>query len=116
MADQAPTAPTGIPAVGATEDEKTKGALAYIIPLLTGIIVLLIGGDSKFLKFHALQSIVYGIVIWIIAVVLSWVFCLGFIIWIVGMLYAWYGAYMIYTGKPFEIPVIADFVKTSLLK
>ncbi len=115
MADQAPTAAGGIPAVGATDDEKMKGALAYIIPLLAGIIVLLIGGDSKFLKFHALQSIVYGIVMWVILAVLGW-FCIGFIIWVVGLLYAWYGAYMIYTGKPFEIPVIADFVKNSLMK
>lgn len=115
MADQAPAA-GGIPAVGANDDEKMKGAIAYIIPLLTGIIVLLIGGDSKFLKFHALQSILFGIIIWIIAFVLGWFFCIGGIICIVGVLYAWYGAYMIYTGKPFAIPIVADFVKNSLMK
>ena len=115
MTNQAPAA-GGIPAVGASDDEKLKGAIAYIIPLLTGIVILLIGGDSKFLKFHGLQAIVYGLVLWIIAVILSWFFCLGTIIWIIGLLYGWYGAYMIYTGKPFDIPVIADFVKNSLMK
>jgi len=116
MVEQAPAATGGILAVGATDDERMKGAIAYLIPLLTGIIVLLIAEDSKFLKFHGLQAVVYGIVLWVIAVILGKFFCLGGIIWIIGLLYGWYGAYMVYTGKPFDVPIVADFVKNNLLK
>ena len=119
MADQAPAAAVK------SDDEKMKGALAYVLGFITGIIVLLIGGDSKFLKFHAWQSIigsiVIGIVYFIISVIISAItlgigaICmpfLGLIVWI----YFLYGAYMVYSGKDFKIPVIADFVEKTFVK
>ena len=111
MADQVPS----VTAAGMTDDEKMKGALAYILSWLTGIIVLLIAGDNKFLKFHAMQSIVFGIIITIISVVGS-IICIGSIIGFIGWLYTLYGAYLVYTGKTFRIPIVADFVENSLLK
>ena len=112
MAGQTPTTA----AAGRTDDEKMKGALAYVLSWLTGIIVLLIAGDNKFLKFHAMQSIVFGILLTIISVIFSMFFCIGSIIWLVGWVYTLYGAYLVYSGKPFRIPVIADFVENDLLK
>ncbi len=120
MADQAPAA-----AAARTDDEKMKGALAYVLGFITGIIVLLIGGENKFLKFHAWQSIVGSIVIGIVYMIISTIvtavtfglggLCmmpLGLLVW----LYFLYGAYMVYTGKDFNIPYIADFVRNSLVK
>lgn len=120
MAEQAPAA-----GAAHTDDEKMKGALAYVLGLLTGIIVLLIGGDSKFLKFHAWQSIIgsiaIGVVYFIISMIVSLVtlgfgaLCmapLGLIVWI----YFLYGAYMVYSGKDFRIPYIADFVQNTFVK
>jgi uncharacterized membrane protein len=115
MADQAPTAPAGVPAVGATDDEKMKGAIAYVLTWLTGIIILLMAGDSKFLKFHAWQSIIFGLILTIVTMILA-MFCIGFLVWIIGWIYMLYGAYLVYSGKPFRMPVIADFVEKSLVK
>ena len=121
MADQAPSAS----AAGRTDDEKMKGALAYVLGFLTGIIVLLIGGDSKFLKFHAWQSNIASIVIviiyFIVSIIISTVTLglgacitpfLGLIVWI----YFLYGAYLVYSGKEFKVPVIADFVQKTFIK
>ena len=118
MADQAPFS-GGIPATGANDDERMKGALAYILSWLTGIIVLVIAGDSKFLKFHAWQSIVVGLIVTIISFVLSFTIilsCISFILCLALWIYTWYGAYLVYTGKPFRIPVVADFVEKNLVK
>ncbi|MCD1293670.1 hypothetical protein CUJ83_01505 [Methanocella sp. CWC-04] len=97
------------------EDERLKGALAYVLTWLTGIIILIIAGDSRFLKFHAMQSIVFGIIVTVLAMVLS-VICIGAIIGLLGWLYSLYGAYVVYTGREFRIPYIADFVENSLMK
>jgi uncharacterized membrane protein len=120
MADQAPAA-----AAARTEDEKMKGALAYVLGLFTGILVLLIAGDNKFLKFHAWQSIIgsiaIGVVYFILATIISVVtlglgaLCmapLGLVVW----LYLLYGAYMVYTGKDFVIPVVGEFVEKTFVK
>ncbi len=120
MADQAPAA-----AAARTDDEKMKGALAYVLGLVTGIIVLLIGGENKFLKFHAWQSIIGSIAIGVVYMIISFIvsavtfgfgaLCmapLGLVVW----LYLLYGAYMVYTGKDFRIPYIADFVQNTFVK
>ncbi len=131
MADQAPTAPAGIPSVGATDDEKLKGAVAYILGIITGVIVLLICENNKFLKFHAWQSIAYSVVLIILAVILfvitsilgmltggliCCIIWIPYLILIILGLYGWYGAYLIYTGKPFRMPYIADFVEKNFMK
>ena len=67
MADQAPSAA----AAGRTDDEKMKGAIAYVLGFITGIIVLLIAGDNKFLKFHAWQSIIGSIALCIYIIIID---------------------------------------------
>ncbi len=131
MPDQVPTTPAGIPGVGANEDERLKGALAYILGFVTGIIVLLICENNKFLKFHAWQSIVYSTIIIVIAIIVGIVTsilsivtfglacCITWIPYIILLLmglYAWYGAYLVYTGKPFNIPYVTEFVEKNLMK
>ena len=111
MAGQVPPAA----AAGMTDDEKMKGALAYVLSWVTGIIVLLIAGDNKFLKFHAMQSIVFGIILFIIGTI-GWIICIGPLISFIGWVYTLYGAYLVYSGKPFRIPIVADFVDNNLLK
>jgi uncharacterized membrane protein len=121
MAGQPPHVPPE--AAGHTEDERLKGAIAYILGFITGIIVLLMAENNRFLKFHAMQSIVSSIVIGIILFILDFILAftiilpclltlLGFVIW----LYFLYGAYQVYQGKEFRMPFFADFVEQNLMK
>lgn len=105
-----------IPSV--TQDQRMKGALAYVLGWLTGIVVLLIAKDDKFLKFHAWQAIIYGVAAWIVGIVLDVIILIALpslhpVFWLMVLLvflYQWYGAYLVYSGKEFRIPVIVDYV------
>jgi uncharacterized membrane protein len=121
MAGQAPHVPPT--AAGHTEDERLKGAVAYILGFITGIIVLLIAENNRFLKFHAMQSIVSSIVICVVFMILNFILaftiiipCLLFIVEILIWLYFLYGAYQVYQGKDFRMPFFADFVEQNLMK
>ena len=46
-------------------------AFSYLIPPLTGIIFFLIEKKSKFIKFHALQSIFFGVLAYVLATLVS---------------------------------------------
>ena len=56
--------------VATTQNQSTKpqlepnvlAALAYAIPLVMGIVVLLTEKENKFVRFHAFQSIIFGLV------------------------------------------------------
>ena len=89
--------------------------LSYVAGVVTGIIFWVIEKDSSYVRFHAMQSIVYGVLWTLIAVVrpylpgpigalLGIVLFAFFIGWIVLMIQG-------FQGKHFKLPVIGDFAE-----
>lgn len=96
-----------------TNDDKLWAALGYPIPLIA-IIVLLMEDkkDRPFIKFHAIQSIAFNVVLWVLILIISTV-TLGIgavcapLLWLATL----WPAFDSYNGKYTEIPVITDFIK-----
>ncbi|CAJ37349.1 hypothetical protein RCIX2231 [Methanocella arvoryzae MRE50] len=89
------------------EENRLIVFIGYILTWLGGVIILLMGKDDRAMKFHAFQAIILGIIV----VVTAW-FCVGFLVW----LYMIYGGFLVYSGKEFRAPIIADFIDSSLMK
>ena len=102
--------PTTGTATGGETDPKLLSLLAYIFGALGGLIVFLITKD-KFAKFHAMQSLILGIISFVIFVVGSF-FCvlgvLGFIPWIYGI---YIGIVYAYKGKMYKAPYIGEYAE-----
>jgi uncharacterized membrane protein len=98
-----------------TSDDKLWALLSYIFAPLISIIVLLIEDkkDRPFIRFHAFQSLVLGIIEVILYVVLGWLFfigvCLGLLLW-AAMIYWGIKAYQ---GEYVEVPVVTNFIKNQ---
>lgn len=94
------------------ENKRLLVAICYVIPLLGGIVLFLIAEGNRILKFHAFQSIILGLIVWVLGAV-SFCFAgvLGFILW----LYCLYGAYLIYTTGDWH-SFLANFVEDSMMK
>ncbi len=95
-----------------TSDDKLWSLLGYIFSPLIPLIMLLMEEKKKrpFIKFHAVQALVLGVIQVILYIVLGWLiigFCLGLLVF----------AYMIYVGiKAYQgeyttVPVVTDFIK-----
>lgn len=90
--------------------------LSYLLGWITGIIFYVIEKESKFVRFHAMQSIltfgglfVIGIVIAIMPVVnvlvpLLWLAQL--VLWIILMIKA-------YQGEKFKLPIVGDIAEKN---
>jgi uncharacterized membrane protein len=114
---------------GATQssgmDPKLAGLLAYLIPPITGIIFFIIEKSNWVVRWHAAQSIVFGvawIVVWVAISVLSmilaaiipiigtiisllvWivVFLGGMILWVICLIKG-------YSGTMWRMPLIASW-------
>ena len=99
-------------------DENVAGLLSYLLGFITGLIFFLIEKDSKFVKFHAMQSIVTFGGLMVISIVLSFipfiqcfapfiVPLVGLVLWILLMVKA-------YQGERFKLPVIGDFAEKQV--
>ncbi len=96
-------------------DENVAGLLCYVAWWITGLVFFLIEKDSKFVKFHAMQSIITFGALWIICWIVNAIPFVGWVIagligllitvlWIVLMVKA-------YQGEKFKLPVIGDLAE-----
>lgn len=98
-----------------TSDDKLWAALGYPIPLISIIVLLMDEKKNRpFIKFHAVQSLVFNVALWVLIFVLSAV-TLGFgaicapLLWLVTL----WPAFESYNGKYLELPVITNFIKNQ---
>jgi uncharacterized membrane protein len=96
-----------------TSDDKLWAALCY--PLWFVPIIVLLMDDKKdrpFIKAHAMQALIFGIVLSVVASILIGII-VGCILWPIGVGFQFYWAYQAYNGEYVTIPVITDFVKNQ---
>jgi uncharacterized membrane protein len=96
-------------------EENIAGLLSYVLGWVTGIIFFFIEKDNKFVKFHAMQSIIFfgGIsVLYIIIGILSWIPYIGLIFTIINILlgifaFVMWIIFMIkaYKGEKYMFPI-----------
>jgi uncharacterized membrane protein len=118
--------PAQTPNAGTGLAPNVAGALAYLLGPITGELFLILEKNSSFVRFHALQSIVFG-VIWIIfwialsvissvVPVLGWI--VGFLISIVaglGGLILWLLLmYKAYQGQEWEMPIAGGIARKQM--
>lgn len=99
-----------------SENEKMKGALAYLVGFVTGIALLLVEKKSKFVRFHALQSTVVFGALFVLGMVpfIGWVLwlILPIVVFVLWLLLMWKA----YNGEMYKLPVVGDFVEKQLAK
>jgi uncharacterized membrane protein len=93
------------------------GLLCYLFAWITGLIFLLIEKESKFVRFHAIQSIATYVVFFVVYIVLWFIPIIGwiiniilaivmFILWILLM-------YKAYQGKMYKLPIVGNFAEKN---
>lgn len=101
-------------------NENLMGAAAYLLGFITGIVFLLVEKQSKFVRFHAMQSTLLFGGLFVVNIVLGFIPILGwiaglflsfaaFILWIVLMWKA-------FQGETYEVPYVGDMAKKQLAK
>ncbi len=97
-----------------TSDDKTWALLSYIFTPLIPVVLLLIEDKKNrpFLKAHYPQALIWGLLIWIVSIPLSFVF-IGLCTGLFGLVMSVIWGIKAYNGETVEIPVITDFVKNQ---
>lgn len=94
-------------------------ALAYLAGFITGIVLLVVEKQSRFVRFHAMQSTVLFLGVLVLSIVINTIPLLGaflyafllfpavVIVWLVLMFKA-------YNGEYFKLPVVGDFSEKQI--
>ena len=100
-------------------DPNVAAALSYVLGWVTGVVFLLLERDSKFVRFHAMQSTIVFLALSVICVVLQSIPIIGMLIavffviplsavlWLVLLFKA-------YQGERFKLPVAGDMAEQRI--
>lgn len=101
-------------------EPNVAGVLCYLVGFISGIIIFLIEKENRFVRFHAMQSIILNVVIFIAVFVLTMI---PFIGWIISFIIApvslilWlFMMYKAYQGEMYKLPIIGDFSEQQVEK
>jgi len=103
---------------GSGLNKNTAGALAYVLGPITGVIFFIIEKDP-FVKFHAMQSIVVFVSMFILQTVLGMTIILIPLVPLVSILTFGLWLFLIYKawqGKEWEVPVLGKFARQLVKK
>lgn len=109
--------PESSPSSSAGLDPKVSALLCYLLGFVGGIVFYAISKD-KFVRFHAMQSIMLSVavaIVWVLIFAVSFVApFLFFVTWLVWLgVFALWIVMMIksYGGEKFKLPIIGDMAE-----
>lgn len=94
------------------------GALTYLLGPITGILFLVLEKDSKFVRFHAMQSTITFLALFVVSVVLGMIPFLGWLVLFFVQLAAivlWvFLMFKAFQGEKFKLPTIGDLAERQV--
>jgi len=102
-----------MPATDANDNDRLMAALAYLFTPIVPLIILLVESmkSRPYQKFHAMQSLGFGIIIYVVIFVIGAITCgVGSCLGLLLIIPALYYTYVAYQGAYFEIPWLSKFM------
>ena len=91
--------------------------LCYILGFITGIIFYVIEKENKFVRFHAMQSIISFAALFVVSFVLGFIPIIG---WLIGMLLSLTALILwvilmikAFQGEKFKLPIVGDIAEQN---
>ena len=92
-------------------DENVAGFLCYLLGFITGIVFLIVEKESRFVKFHAKQSTITFLGLFVISLLIGWIPVIGtlilifsLILWLILMIKA-------LQGKRYSLPIVGKMAE-----
>lgn len=99
-------------------DENIEGLLCYVLGFITGILFLVLEKDNKFVRFHAMQSIVTFLVLFVISMVFGIIPFLGWmlseLIGVVALILWLLLMFKAYQGEMYKLPIAGDLAEKQI--
>ena len=111
-------------------NENIAAALSYLLGPISGIFMLALGRESKFVRFHALQSTLWFLFLYVAGAIINFVFSIPLLGTLLGIILSpvmWLGGLVLlltklflmfkaYEGHTFKLPILGDVVWGQIFK
>jgi uncharacterized membrane protein len=95
-------------------DENVAGFLCYLLGFITGIVFLVVEKKSRFVKFHARQSTITFLGLFVISLVLGFIPVIGllvYLIWILSLILWFLLMIKALRGERYLLPIVGKMAE-----
>jgi len=92
-------------------EENVAGFLCYLLGFVTGIVFLVVEKKSSFVKFHAKQSTITFLGLFVIILVIGWIPVLGTLVWIFTLILWLILMIKALQGKRYSLPIVGKMAE-----
>ena len=92
-------------------EENVAGFFCYLLGFITGIVFLLVEKKSSFVKFHAKQSTITFLGLFVIILVIGWIPVIGTLIWIFSLILWLVLMIKALQGKRYSLPIVGKMAE-----
>jgi uncharacterized membrane protein len=92
-------------------EENVAGFLCYLLGFVTGIVFMVLEKKSSFVKFHAKQSTITFLGLFVIILVMGWIPVLGTLVWIFTLILWLILMIEALQGKRYSLPIVGKMAE-----
>jgi uncharacterized membrane protein len=95
-------------------EENVAGFLCYLIGFITGILFLVVEKKSSFVKFHAKQSTITFLGLFVITLLIGWIPLIGLLvypIWVLSLILWLFLMIKALQGKWYSLPIVGKMAE-----
>ena len=95
-------------------DENVAGFLCYLLGFITGIVFLVVEKKSSFVKFHAMQSTITFLGLFVISIVIGFIPIIGLLvypIWILSLIVWLILMVKALQGERYALPIVGKMAE-----
>ena len=95
-------------------DENVAGFLCYLFGFITGIVFLVVEKKSRFVKFHARQSTITFLGLFVISIIIGWIPVIGLLvypIWILSLILWLVFMVKALRGERYSLPIVGKMAE-----
>jgi len=95
-------------------DENVAGFLCYLLGFITGIVFLVVEKKSRFVKFHAMQSTITFLSLFVITIIIGWIPIIGllvYLIWILSLILWLILMIKALRGERYSLPIVGKMAE-----
>ena len=95
-------------------DENVASFLCYLFGFITGIVFLVVEKKSSFVKFHAMQSTITFLGLFVITIIIGWIPIIGLLvypIWVLSLILWLILMIKALRGERYSLPIVGKMAE-----
>ena len=91
-------------------EENVAGFLCYLLGFITGVVFLIVEKQSSFVKFHAKQSTITFLIVFVFILFIGWIPVLGALMWIASLILWLLLMIKALRGERYALPIVGKMI------